>query len=305
MQIHSTAVPMRIAAGKCPKNCIRDETLTADRKGGHTMTRRSGHSASCAAAVVTTPSECACRCSGDLHGGPHTARASALVWEDPDRAKYSGQQVSKAKKAAKKAFDRGKSVGRECTDYVVTHAIDELILTDSIAEQDDARFVLKTLVDPFVDEISRAGLDGSDAEAVRRAADEFHLLCTICVEVLRLVQQSKDLASESAKQIARRIIKDQGEHKWLTKMARKVLRRALVRVFNSTIDLVADPARIKMLQLAGFATCPNVDDHAGVEQYCVRPLVNGWVSQEMKDWIDARFEDRSRVDQRARPRKRF
>lgn len=250
------------------------------------------------------PNECKCRCIGDLHGGPHTARASALVWDAADRAKYSGQQVSNAKTAAKKAFNRGGSVGRECTDYLVTHAIDELILTGSIDEQADARLVLGALVEPFVDEISRAGLKDSDAESIRRAADEFHLLCTICAEVLWLVQQGKHLASESAKQIAHRIIKGQGEHKWFTPLARKVLHRALVRVFNSTIDLMVDPVRIKMLQLVGFATCPNVDDHKDVEQYCVRPLVNGWVSQEMKDWIDRGFNYRSCVDQRARPRKR-
>ena len=268
-----------------------------------------GHSVECAAAVRTTPDECQCTCQGAFHGGPHTGRARALVWEEAKRKTYSGQQVAAAKKKAREAIATpgqapGSLVGRVCTDFAVTHAIDVLVLTGSSVDQDLAREVLKSVIDPFVTEIVSETLNETESRQIDAAVNEFHVLCSLCVAVLELVDETKERLAGVADGAAEAIVTAIGPEIILSPLVQTVLRRALIGSFNAAIDLLADPVKVKMLRLVGFVTCPDVSEHAEVETHCVNPLVGEWVTRTMQDWIDHKFQNNSRVFRRAAPQKR-
>ncbi|GFZ89728.1 hypothetical protein [Nesterenkonia alkaliphila] len=272
-----------------------------------------GHSVTCADAVRTTPEQCDCTCEGSFHGGPHTERARALVWKEEKRKTYSGWRVTAAKRAAREAIaaaahspdpDADSLLGSLCTDYAVTHAIDVLVLTGSTADHERAHAVLTALIGPFVETIVAEDLSEPDEEQLKAAVSELHLLCSICASVLELVAESKKRASETARATAEAVVSALGADNVLSAVVEGALRKALTASFNAAIDLIADPAKLKMLQLVGLVTCPDVSKHPDVETYCVNPLVGEWVTTAMHDWIDTKFQDHSRVFQRTVPQKR-
>jgi hypothetical protein len=59
-----------------------------------------------------------------------------------------------------------------------------------------------------------------------------------------------------------------------------------------------------MLQLIGFATCPDVSDHPEVRRYCVDPLKDELVTAAMQEWVAGGFPVDAEALRRARPRRR-
>lgn len=266
------------------------------------MTR--GHSASCADAVRTTPDECKCKCGGDFHGGPHTERVRALVWDHNKREKYSRTQVTTAKRKACQAIDAETSIGETCTDFAVTHMIDVFIAATSAKEQQVARETLKAVLDPFVEVIVDAELDSAASGYIETAVDYLHIICSFCVEVLKVVEKAKTLAIEMADEIAQSVVDSLGEQSFLTDLVKEVLKRALSRSLSPVIDLLADPAKVKMLQIVGFATCPNTKNHSEVVEFCVKPLEGEYVSVALHNWIDQNFPRGSDILKRRSRRKK-
>lgn len=258
-----------------------------------------GHSASCADAVRTTTAECKCTCGGDFHGGPHSERVRALVWNEENRSKYSKTQVARAKRKARDALAAGTSIGEACTDFAVTQMVDELILMTEPNEQQLAREVLKALIQPFVDEVASADLDEDDATRIETAVNNLHILCALCVEVLRLIDQATALADQAAEDIAAIVVDSLGEHSFLTNVVKQVLTKSLAQSFHAVIALAADPAKIKMLEVVGFASCPNIADHPEVEKYCIAPLTKDYVTEALHDWIDSGFPEDAAILRRA------
>lgn len=254
-----------------------------------------GHSVRCADAVSTAPNECGCRCGGDLHGGPHTERVRALVWEENDRERYSQGQVTAAKRKAVEAVEAKESVGEKCTDFAVTHMVDVFIGATSAADQKVARDTLKSVLDPFVEEIATADLGEADEKNVKTAVNNLHIICSFCVEILKVIDQAEKLVGDMADGLADVVVDAVSDYTFLTKIAKEVLRRALSRSFLSVIDLLADPARVEMLRIVGFATCPDVTDHWEVKKYCVSPLGGGYVTDALDSWIDNDFPSDSDI----------
>lgn len=252
-----------------------------------------GHSVSCADAVRTTPDECKCKCAGDFHGGPHTERVRALVWDPDDRESYSRKQVTTAKRRAREAIDTEVSVNEACTDFAVTHMVDVLIGNTGTSDQAAARGMLKAVVDPFVKEIVKAEQDGTlsgeESKFLETAVNNLHIICSLCVEILEAVENAKTLANEMAEEFAQAVIDGIENKSLLKETVRQVVKQALSRSFKSVIDLVADPSNVKLLQVVGFATCPNIKEHNEVEQYCVHPLEGDFINAALRDWIDRNF----------------
>lgn len=268
------------------------------------MAKGMSHSVSCADAVRTTPDECECECKGDFHGGPHTERVRALVWEEPDRRRYSKRQVTAAKRKAREAISAENSAGEACTDLAVTYTIDEFILVTGTGDQQLLRGTVKTVLDPFVKVIVDADLDETDSKLIETAVNQLHIICTLCVEVLKLVKAAKDLAADAADGIAQNVIDELGPSPLLNTVVKSVLKIALTRSFEAIIDLAADPVKVRMLRLAGLAFCPNVDEHPEVKVYCVDPLANEYVTSALHDWVDKSFPTDSVILQRARRAKK-
>lgn len=249
-----------------------------------------GHSVSCADAVRTATEECQCTCQGDFHGGPHTERVRALVWDEDKRETYSRNQVTTAKRKARDALDAGTAVGETCTDFAVTYMIDVFIAATSSTDHDMARETLKAILDPFVEEIVHADLDETESRNIETAVNHLHVICSLCVEILKMIDESKALLNQAADTVAQAVVDGLGQHPFLTKLAKAVLKRALMRSFPAVVHLLtADPATVKMLQMVGFATCPDVNDHGEVEKCCIQPLQGAYVKAALHDWIDQSF----------------
>lgn len=265
------------------------------------MTR--GHSVSCADAVRTTPDECKCMCHGDFHGGPHTERVRALVWRPEDRKKYSQSQVAQAKRRAREALAAGTPPGEVCTDYAVTYMIDVLVCTGGTHEQQIARETLKTVLDPFIEDIVSADLDEADSVNIETTVNHLHIICALCVEVLKLMEETDTLSKDVAEETAQKIVDTLGSPLLLSNSVKSVLKNALMRSINATIALTSNPSTIEMLRVAGFATCPNVKTHSDVEKFCVNPEANSYVTNALHEWIACEFPEGSPLLRR-RPRRK-
>lgn len=264
-----------------------------------------GHSVRCADAVRTTPDQCKCDCGGDFHGGPHTQRARALVWAEHNRVvnqnrreKYSHGQVYAARSKANDAIDDAtaskEEVDKACTDFAATYMVDIFIDAVSAEDQQVARATMTAVLTPFVDEIVDADLDASDAKKIKKAVNDLHLICSLCVELLKVIDKVKTFTSqmvdELADKIAQEIIDHLGDHHLLTAVVKPVLKRALSRSISALIDLlIADPTREDLLRLIGVVTCPNIVDHPEVEEYCVKPLVKKYGGDALRQWIHEDF----------------
>lgn len=264
-----------------------------------------GHSVSCADAVRTTSAECQCKCRGDFHGGPHTERVRALVWDLERREKYSRSQVNRSKRKAREAIAAGVSAQEACTDFAVTHMIDALIAVTGAGDQQIVRETLKTVIDPFAEVIATGDLDDADLLNIETAVNNLHIICTLCVEILRVIDQLETLAKVVADELAEGVVAALGDRTFLTAMVKQVLKEALTRSFEAVIAVAAaDPVKIKMLRVVGFATCPNVKDHPDVEKYCVEPLGAEYVTSALQDWIDQDFPPGSPLLMRTPRRKK-
>lgn len=262
-----------------------------------------GHSTTCADAVRTTPAECQCQCEGLFHGGPHSERARALVWPADKRRRYSGTRLSRAKGEARDALSVGVSIGEACTDFAVTHAIDELILTTDPGQHDAVRDVLGAVIEAFVGEIVDAELGEEDSRRIKTLVNYDHVLCTLCVESLKLLDEVRASANKAADAVADAVI-GTVDGNLLTEAVKVVLRTALQKAFGVLIDLLADPAKVTSIQLLGLLSCPDVSEHPDVEKYCVAPLTGEYVTAAMRDWINKGFPKDAAVLGRAPRRDR-
>lgn len=253
----------------------------------------SGHSVRCADAIRTTPDQCTCLCGGVLHGGPHTERARALVWDPgPGRTPlvtYSGWQVAEARRRARAALAAGNSVGETSTDFAVVVLIDTFVLAADGNAQGRAREMLDALVRPFVEEIAGADLDEADSTGITTAVGQLHILCTLCVAILKALSEIRKMTDDMAQEIAEAVVRSLGEASFLTAVVKVVLARALARAARSVAALAMGPFDEQLLRICGAVTCPNVDAHRDVETYCLTPETNEYVTATLSEWVGRGF----------------
>src|SRR5699024_4547261 len=127
------------------------------------------------------------------------------------------------------------------------------------------------------------------SKCIETAVNNLHIVCSLCVEILKVVEQAKILETEIADEVAQSVVGSLDEQTLLTPLVKEVLKRALSRSFSSVIDLLADPAKVKMLHIVAFATCPNIEDHSEVEESCIKPIEFEYVTAAFHDWIDQNF----------------
>lgn len=264
-----------------------------------------GHATNCADAVRTTPDQCRCQCAGAFHGGPHSERVRALLWPEANRHAYSRGVLSRAKSRARQTLEGRSAGGVACTDFAVIHAVDELIWTSDTDTQDLARDVMVNLIESFVTQILDADLDEADSKQLEVAVNNLHLVCAMCAAILEALDSVRELTDALTDEVAGLIVDEAMKEVPLSPAARAVLRSALRSAFRDTINLaLADPARVRMLQLVGYATCPDVAEHPEVRRYCVKPLADDLVTTAMDEWIGAGFPLDSSVMARAKPRRK-
>ena len=250
----------------------------------------SGHSSSCAAAVVTTPAECECRCDGGLHGGHHSERARAFLLDPPRRPKNASGSVTSAKRLVRRSRAGDKAAfHRACTDFIGYYLVSWVIDTESVERQDEVLKALTTVVKPFVSSISTEALSFSEAKRLERAINENHLLCGLCVEVLKLHDEIEKLADEIAQSVSEEIVHQITPA--LPRAVESVLTRALATTIKKVVPTVSTEPAVNNLRIAGVIFCPNIADHLDVTEYCLEPLGKTWAGEYLARWIKAGFPD--------------
>lgn len=245
------------------------------------------HSVDCAKAVITSPTECKCQCGGAFHGGPNTARARALLREQ-DQKKYSKRQVSDAKRKARTAAGNSASSSlktRAYTDYIGFSTIDGLIRVGSSQDQQKTRDFIGTVVMPFAAEINVSTLDSQQKKLVKDFVFQQHILCTLCVNILRIVSDSSAVTHEVCDEVVDAVLSSIGigsDSQDAVDVAIRVAVSASATAIVSS-DLVTSGAAF--LQLIGAITCPDINEHPEVIKYCLTPLQNTWTDSAVTQWL--------------------
>lgn len=257
----------------------------------------SSHRTECANAVVTTPDECKCKCAGGFHGGPNTHRARALLWDEGKRKDYSKQQVriSKSKARAELAQASASNIPASCTDFIGFSVIDCLIRMDTgRIDQDRAKEAIVAVVVPFIESLSGSSLSRAEKKHLQEYVVKWHILCSLCVEILKVFENLEETDNELINSITGKVwssLADTGATiddledglKSAVDDAVEETAISLVRHLSGAEDLK------KMVQLLGLITCPNIDQHHEVNQYCLEPLESFWVSQALIQWVRQGF----------------
>lgn len=252
-----------------------------------------GHSEACAEARKTTPQQCKCQCDGQFHGGPHTHRAKALVWELGDRRRYSKGRVATTKTALARV-DPGRGEGllyrRRASDYLVTGSVDVLIRT-SRPEADELSELIREVVEPFAKAIVDAGLSPADEKSAKDFINGAHLLCSLCVTLLEIDKALEELSDELADTIVDAVLstaESRPRASILTAAARVALRTALAKALGP-LRVALLPVEPTTLRLLGILFCPDISEHPEVGELCVKPLSEDILSDNVTEWVGRRF----------------
>lgn len=259
--------------------------------------RISSHSTACAKAVVTTPEQCRCGCAGAFHGGPHTHRARALLISPGERTSYSQRQVRDAKKKARAALTRGRTTSSSslCTDFLGFSVIDQLISWDTSGEyQRQATDIIALTVKLFTGTLANSSAGRAGKEFIRDSMIRWHVLCPLCVEVLKVIETLEQNNDELIHTLVQRVWDSlpiagtlaEGPDSPLSETIKEALSEATRPLIDS---LIGTPELKTMVQLLGLITCPNIDCHQDVVQYCLEPLEDIWVNQALIQWVNQGF----------------
>lgn len=250
--------------------------------------RINGHVESCAEAVVTPVEECECACDGAFHGGPHTWRARALIVADEDfatRRSYSGRQVTDARQVFRNAD--GDTLSMRGTDLLVTIIIDAVVLRD---EPDEAKCVeegITRIVGPFVDEIANSTLSSEERAQLKLVLPELHLLCSLCVLVLKARKEFVSAVDAIAGGLADRLVAEilgPLPTRLVSDTIRTVLRLAMKKVCATFVEWAFEPVNAKALQVLGILFCPNTEHHPEVRELCIAPLEGEYLNAMIVAW---------------------
>ncbi|WP_297740064.1 hypothetical protein [uncultured Tessaracoccus sp.] len=254
-------------------------------------------------------------CKGAFHGGPHSERARALLWPSAERQKYSQAQVRTAKRKAKDTLDvakanlKAKSAADEaCTDFLVTHIVNEIVFKEPISAQKDVGDAVAKLISLFVAGVLEEGLSKNNSARLVAVINVEHVLCNLCVEIIKcadeLSQMVDEALNELAQAAAKRVVAAVAGNVSLEKPLVTALTAILKRVFQSMFPYAIEPEKIQFLRFLGVVSCPNIAAHRDVEIHCLKPLGKDWATDALKQWVADGFPNNAAILGRAKPRKK-
>jgi hypothetical protein len=172
--------------------------------------------------------------------------------------------------------------------------IDELIWSpDGDRDQKYAKEFIELIVAPFVRSISNAGLGSADQRIIKKIVLEEHILCSLCVYVLKIIERFKTEPEVLLDEIADAVIQPLVDRKILSQNVQDDVRVALrtgVRASAAALLTSLDsPMLLDLICLVGIVTCPNISEHSDVEQYCITPLLGRWITPEVLRWVSSGF----------------
>lgn len=257
----------------------------------------SSHSVDCANAVVTSPDQCKCQCNGAFHGGPNTNRARALLREQGQK-KYSKNQVSASLRKARKTANSTAVASQKMrvyTDYIGFSTVDGLIRFGSLHDQRETIGFISTVVRPFTAEINASALTAQQKNQVKDFVLQGHIVCTLCVTVLKIISDGSDdaynLSDEVIGVVLNRIGIDSDSQDAVDVAIRAAIGASASAIVGS--DLVT--SGVAFLKLIGVITCPDMNEHPEVIEYCLTPLCNTWTDSTVTQWLRSNPQDLSKL----------
>lgn len=179
-----------------------------------------------------------------------------------------------------------KKIGDQITTYLVARVIEKSISGNNLPGVDDLVGELENVMNAFFEGGDSAGLNLADASKITNLLKQEHILCILCVMVLKVHDDGKELAEDLIDRIVQKImqgLKERLGDSFPSPVGEAFLRTALKRLLQKMIDLVVASEKIKTLRLIGFVTCPDITKHSDVEEYCLLPVVKEILEEYFSD----------------------
>lgn len=175
--------------------------------------------------------------------------------------------------------------------YIANNCLD--LVSDKIAKR-GTEFTLNQLL-PETKERESA------KKYVKLILKQDHLFCVICVAVLKLLNKAGKVSSKFASKLANEMVDLIEVSRELPKMTetvvkallRAMLSKAFSAVFEKTILSIFPPPfnDKRTIRIVGFITCPNIEDHSDVVEYCAKPLLGEKICEKLTPIIRERLEN--------------
>lgn len=262
------------------------------------------HDGRCGRSVLTPRRRCTCSCVKNLHGVPHSERASAFYADSDVRADRANQAATKFRRRMNRTDRSDQQWGATVTDFVCSKLVEEAIGTGF--EPDAVLGEVSEAVSNSLADSIRAGLfTGTDADVVEKKFRTDHMYCALCVLILEAVgvaEKARDRFRDEAIEIILTLVFGPNTGGVISAAARGAVRGALVSGFDAGIKALtaATPidAAVMTVRFLGIASCPDVDRHPEdkVAIYCMLPLAKTFLGQWLLKWIGGNFAGKVPAD---------
>ena len=175
--------------------------------------------------------------------------------------------------------------------YIANNCLD--LVSGQIVKQ-GSKFTLDQLL-PEANERKNA------KKYVKLILKQDHLFCVICVAVLKLLNKAGKVSSKFASELANEMVELIEVSRGLPEMTetvvksllRAMLSKAFSAVFEKTILSILPPPfnDKRTIRIVGFITCPNIEDHSDVVEYCAKPLLGEKICEKLTPIIRERLEN--------------
>ena len=113
----------------------------------------------------------------------------------------------------------------------------------------------------------------------------------ICVAALKVLNKVSEVSTKFASEMANEIVELVEFSRELSEMTKTVVKTVLRIMLSKAISVVSEKAILSIfpppfndertIRIAGFITCPNIEDHSDVVKYCAKPLLKEKICEEL------------------------
>lgn len=126
---------------------------------------------------------------------------------------------------------------------------------------------------------------------VKLFLEQDHLFCMICVAALKVLNKVSKASTKFASEMANEMVELVEFSRELSKMTKTVVKTVLRIMLSKAFSVVSEKAILSIfpppfndkltIRIAGFITCPNIEDHFDVVKYCAKPLLKEKICEKL------------------------
>lgn len=126
---------------------------------------------------------------------------------------------------------------------------------------------------------------------VKLILEQDHLFCVICVAALKVLNKVSEASTKFASEVANEMVElvefSRESSELVKTVVKAVLRTMLSKAFSVVFEKVilsAFPPPFndkRTIRIVGFITCPNIEDHSDVVEYCAKPMLKEKVCEKL------------------------